>query len=165
MMLLVRTRRRNTNDKIVLNDISWRGWTSFFLNPLLHYASSISTPRSLTLLQVVASFLFQTFIISIHFFVAFFRSSRCLFNSPFRVCLTQAHPWTRTVVGVRPSSTYRLIIQGLPMAWKRIKELTWKVRSFYQDFPWFEYKAGGKGESEEVYSSKVLEKTFQTPIL
>ena len=62
------------------------------------------------LLQVVASFLFQTFIISIHYFVAFFRSSRCLFNSPFRVCLTQAHPWTRTVVGVRPSNTYRLII-------------------------------------------------------
>ena len=142
MILLVRTRRRNINNKIVLDDISesWRGWTSFFLNPLLRdygvlhlHPAHPNTSSSCRILSFP----------NIHYFVAFFRSSRCLFNRPFRVCLT--HPWTRTVVGVRPSSTYRLIIQGLPMAWKRIKELTWKVRSFYRDFPWFEYKAGGKG--------------------
>ena len=49
-----------------------------------------------------------------------------------------------------------LIIQGLPIAWNRIQRQTWKVQSFYQDFP---LKCGlrktrrEEKESEEGYSS------------
>ena len=49
-----------------------------------------------------------------------------------------------------------LVIQGLPIAWKRIEELIWKVQSFYQDLPlklWFAKTRREEKESKEGYSS------------
>ena len=71
------------------------------------------------------------------------------------------YPWTRTV-GVFVLQV--LIIQGLPIAWKRMQELKWKVQSFYRDFPlklWFAKTR--RGERKKRYT-QVFEKAFLTSI-
>ena len=108
------------------------------------------TPHILTLL--VVSFPFLAFIISLPSFPI---RGVCLIAGLLPFFLT--HPWTRTV-GVFVFQA--LIIQGLPVAWKRIEELTWKARSFYRDFPsklWLASTRREEKESEEGYSSSIGE--------
>ena len=108
--------------------------------------SSPYTPHILTLL--VVSFPFLAFIISLPSFPI---RGVCLIGGLLPFFLT--HPWTRTV-GVFVLQA--LIVQGLPMAWKRIEALTWNVKSFYRDFPlrlWFAKTRPEEKENEEGYSS------------
>jgi hypothetical protein len=54
-----------------------------------------------------------------------------------------------------------LIIQGLPIAWKRIEELTWKVQTFCRDFPLKLWFAKTKRENEEGSVNPIISlKTF-----
>jgi hypothetical protein len=73
----------------------------------------------------------------------------CLIGGLLPFFLT--HPWTRKV-GVFVIQA--LIVHGLPMAWKRIEELSWKLQSYYRDLPlrlWFA-KTRREGMSEEGHS-------------
>jgi hypothetical protein len=108
------------------------------------------TPHILTLL--VVSFPFLAFIIS---FPSFPIRGVCLIGGLLPFFLT--HPWTRTV-GVFVLQA--LIIQGLPVAWKRIEELTWKAQSFYRDFTlklWLMKTRREEEENGEGYSSSIGE--------
>ena len=94
-----------------------------FVNSLLHHPSSISIhPAHSNTSRRTLSF---------PHFLAFFPNSRCWFDRRIIASLpdpsTDAHGRS-----VRPSSTYhpRFINK---MNW--IEELTWKVQSFYRDFP------------------------------
>ena len=106
------------------------------------------TPHLLTLL--VISFPFLTFIISLPSFPI---RGVCLIGGLLPFFLT--HPWTRTV-GVFILQT--LIIQGLPVARKRIEELGYKVHRDLTWKVWFERVARQKEkESEEERSSSIGE--------
>ena len=104
------------------------------------------TPHILTLL--VISFPFLAFIISLPFFPI---RGVCLIGGLLPFFLT--HPWTRKV-GAFVLKV--LIIHGLPIAWKRIEELTWRAQSYCRDSPlkfWFAKTRGEEKESEEGHSS------------
>ena len=104
------------------------------------------TPLILTLLVVLFPFL--AFIISLPSFPI---RGVCLIGGLLPFFLT--HPWTRRV-GMFVLQA--LVIQGLPIAWKRIEELIWKVQSFHRDLPlklWFAKTRREEKESKEGYSS------------
>ena len=108
------------------------------------------TPHILTLL--VISFPFLAFIISLPSFPI---RGVCLIGGLLPFFLT--HPWTRTM-GVFVLQA--LIIQGLPIAWKRIQELTWKVQSYYRDSPLKLWFAKTRQEEKEEEGNSSIGESF-----
>ena len=98
------------------------------------------TPHILTLL--VVSFPFLAFIISLPSFPVRYV---CLIGGLLPFFMT--HPWTRTVGAIVVQT---LIIHGLPIARKRIEELTWKVQSLQ---PVFMLKSSKPKENKSEDSS------------